>query len=195
MAFHNPSDPKFLELWKDAVKKYEDDTKIKFATHALASCKNPDAVLDALDHDLQEFKDYRNKKERLRKWLKPMLHLIGSLSETAGEAAGVVRTPFLSFLSSTDIRRGSPFRLQGLASLRLVFWCRCTVAAYSSEGDLLTTIRLRRMSVHVMTALSTSVSSCIPSWSACGCTCQRNYQMACEGSSYGCLRTCCQSLH
>ncbi|KAJ7826554.1 ankyrin repeat-containing domain protein [Mycena olivaceomarginata] len=30
-----------------------------------------------------------DKKEKLRKWLKPMLHLIGSLSETAGEAAGV----------------------------------------------------------------------------------------------------------
>ncbi|KAJ7820187.1 hypothetical protein B0H14DRAFT_2600168 [Mycena olivaceomarginata] len=44
---------------------------------------------NALDRDLQEFKDYRDKKERLRKWLKPMLHLIGSLSETAGEAAGV----------------------------------------------------------------------------------------------------------
>jgi hypothetical protein len=66
-----------------------ESTKIKFATHALAGCNNPDAVLDALDHDLQEFKDYRDKKERLRKWLKPMLHLIGSLSETAGETAGV----------------------------------------------------------------------------------------------------------
>ncbi|KAJ7883628.1 ankyrin repeat-containing domain protein [Mycena olivaceomarginata] len=85
----NPDDHKFLELWKDATRKYEEDTKIKFATHALAGCNNPDAVLDALDRDLQEFKDYRDKKERFRKWLKPMLHLIGSLSETAGEAAGV----------------------------------------------------------------------------------------------------------
>ncbi|KAJ7059439.1 hypothetical protein C8F01DRAFT_1231926 [Mycena amicta] len=84
-----PADPKFLELWQDATKKYEDNTKIKFATHALAACTHPDAVLDALDRDLQEFKDYRDKKERLRKWLKPMLHLIGSLSEAAGEAAGM----------------------------------------------------------------------------------------------------------
>ncbi|KAJ6572468.1 hypothetical protein DFH09DRAFT_1312757 [Mycena vulgaris] len=71
------------------TKNYEDDTKIKFATHALAGCNNPDAVLDGLDRDLQEFKDYRNNKKKLRKWLKPMLHLIGSPSETAGEAAGV----------------------------------------------------------------------------------------------------------
>ncbi|KAJ7048703.1 hypothetical protein C8F01DRAFT_1070277, partial [Mycena amicta] len=48
-----------------------------------------DKVLDALDRDLREFKDYRDKKERLRKWLKPMLHLIGSLSEAAGEAAAM----------------------------------------------------------------------------------------------------------
>ncbi|KAJ7059432.1 hypothetical protein C8F01DRAFT_1370371 [Mycena amicta] len=84
-----PADPKFLQLWQDATKKYEDQTKIKFATHALAACTHPDAVLDALDRDLREFKDYRDKKERLRKWLKPMLHLIGSLSEAAGEAAGM----------------------------------------------------------------------------------------------------------
>ncbi|KAJ7049829.1 ankyrin repeat-containing domain protein [Mycena amicta] len=84
-----PADPKFLQLWQDATKKYEDETKIKFATHALAACTHPNAVLDALDRDLREFKDYRDKKERLRKWLKPMLHLIGSLSEAAGEAAGM----------------------------------------------------------------------------------------------------------
>ncbi|KAJ6549563.1 ankyrin repeat-containing domain protein [Mycena vulgaris] len=89
----NPDNLKFLEIWKDATRKYEDNTKIKFTTHALAACNNPDAVLDALDRDLQEFKDYRDKKERLRKWLKPMLHLIGSLSEAAGEAAGV-HVPF-----------------------------------------------------------------------------------------------------
>jgi hypothetical protein len=95
----SPDGLKFLDLWKDATRKYEDDTKIKFATHALAHCNNPDAVLDALDRDLQGFKDYRDKKERLRKWLKPMLHLIGSLSGTAGEAAGVVRTTFLACFS------------------------------------------------------------------------------------------------
>ncbi|KAJ7873475.1 hypothetical protein B0H14DRAFT_3860042, partial [Mycena olivaceomarginata] len=85
----NHDNHEFLELWKDATRRYEDDTKIKFATHALAGCNNPDAVLDALDSDLQEFKEYRERKERLRKWLKPMLHLIGSLSETAGATAGV----------------------------------------------------------------------------------------------------------
>ncbi|KAJ7875858.1 hypothetical protein B0H13DRAFT_2549510 [Mycena leptocephala] len=74
--------------------KYEDDMNIEFATHALASCTNPDAVLAALDHDLQEFKDYRDRKEGLRKWLKPILHLIGSLSEAAGETVGVVPVPF-----------------------------------------------------------------------------------------------------
>ncbi|KAJ7926134.1 ankyrin repeat-containing domain protein [Mycena leptocephala] len=68
----NPDNHKFLELWTDATTKYEDDTKTKFATHALAGCNNPDAVLDALDRDLREFKDYRDKKERLRKWLKFM---------------------------------------------------------------------------------------------------------------------------
>ncbi|KAJ7059379.1 ankyrin repeat-containing domain protein [Mycena amicta] len=83
------ADPKFLQLWQDATNKYEDETKVKFATHALAACTHPDAVLDALDRDLREFKDYRDKKEGLRKWLKPMLHLIGSLSEAAGEATAM----------------------------------------------------------------------------------------------------------
>jgi hypothetical protein len=136
----NPNDLKFLELWKEATMKYEDDMNIEFATHALASCTNPDAVLAALDHDLQEFKDYRDRKEGLRKWLKPILHLIGSLSEAAGETVGVVvRTAFLAIVSSTDARRGSLSRLQELASFHLAFWCRCTMATYSSECDLLTT--------------------------------------------------------
>jgi hypothetical protein len=102
----NPDDPEFLELWEEATRKYEDDTKIKFTAHFLASCNNPDAVLAALHHNLQQFKDYRDKKERLRKSLKPMLHLIGSLSEAAGETAGaVVRTAFLALVSSTDTRQ------------------------------------------------------------------------------------------
>jgi hypothetical protein len=88
----NTADHKFQDVWKDATRKYEDETKIKFTTHPLARCKNPDAVLDALDRDLQVFQDYRDKKEKLRKWLKPMLHLVVSLSETAGEAAGAVHT-------------------------------------------------------------------------------------------------------
>jgi hypothetical protein len=91
MAQH-PDDHRFLEIWKDATRKYEADTEIKFTTHPLAGCNNPDAVLDALDRDLQKFEEYCGKKKNLRKWLKPMLHLIGSLSESAGEAAGGVRT-------------------------------------------------------------------------------------------------------
>ncbi|KAJ7810556.1 hypothetical protein B0H13DRAFT_1927322 [Mycena leptocephala] len=81
----NPNDLKFLELWKEATMKYEDDMNIEFATHALAVA-NPDAVLAALDHDLQSSR-LRDRKEGLRKWLKPILHLIGSLSE-AGRDGG-----------------------------------------------------------------------------------------------------------
>jgi hypothetical protein len=116
----NTIEDKFLEIWEEATRKYEDDTKLKFTTHPLARCNNPDAVLDALDRDLQAFQDYRNKRDKLRKWLKPMLHLIGSLSETAGEAAGVVRTAFLTLVSSTDMCRGRPSHSEKLASLRSV---------------------------------------------------------------------------
>ncbi|KAJ6565903.1 hypothetical protein DFH09DRAFT_1034733 [Mycena vulgaris] len=89
MMTQNTADDRFLEIWKDATRKYEGDTKIKFTTHPLARCNNPEDVLDTLDRDLQVFQDYRDKKNELRKWLKPMLYLIGSLSATAGEAAGV----------------------------------------------------------------------------------------------------------
>ncbi|KAJ7026251.1 hypothetical protein C8F04DRAFT_1297876 [Mycena alexandri] len=81
------TDP-FLELWKAATEKYEKET-VNVQNHPLASCDIPDAVLDALDHKLRNFEEYREKKEKLRQWLKPMLHLIGSLSATAGEAVGV----------------------------------------------------------------------------------------------------------
>ncbi|KAJ6614440.1 hypothetical protein B0H10DRAFT_2221319 [Mycena sp. CBHHK59/15] len=107
------------------TRKYEDDTKIKFATHALAGCGNPDDVLDALDRDLQEFKDYRDKKERRRKWLKPMLHLIGSLSGTAGEAAGVP-VPFAKAgvvaLVYTDVDLYTDFTTDGLTLSRSTWW-------------------------------------------------------------------------
>ncbi|KAJ6614450.1 hypothetical protein B0H10DRAFT_2221331 [Mycena sp. CBHHK59/15] len=108
-----------------AYIRYEDDTKIKFATHALAGCGNPDDVLDALDRDLQEFKDYRDKKERRRKWLKPMLHLIGSLSGTAGEAAGVP-VPFAKAgvvaLVYTDVDLYTDFTTDGLTLSRSTWW-------------------------------------------------------------------------
>ncbi|KAJ7875826.1 hypothetical protein B0H13DRAFT_2549456 [Mycena leptocephala] len=117
----NPNDLKFLELWKEATMKYEDDMNIEFATHALASCTNPDAVLAALDHDLQEFKDYRDRKEGLRKWLKPILHLIGSLSEAAGETVGVVPVPFAraGFISLGVLVQAAKNRLRVYISAQL----------------------------------------------------------------------------
>ncbi|KAF8143221.1 hypothetical protein K438DRAFT_1876563 [Mycena galopus ATCC 62051] len=88
-----PDHEKFRRLWEDATKKYEDDANVELATHPLVECNDPDAVLDVLDGDLQKFKKYRRKKERFRNSLKPLLHIIGSLSETAGEVVGVV-VPF-----------------------------------------------------------------------------------------------------
>jgi hypothetical protein len=125
----NTVDNKFLEIWEEATRNYQHDTKIKLTTHPLCGCNNPDAVLDALDRELQAFQNYRDKKEKLRKWLKPMLHLIGSLSETAGEAAGVVRTALSRLVLSTDMCRGRPSHSEKLASLRSVCWCRCVLVA------------------------------------------------------------------
>ncbi|KAJ6572494.1 hypothetical protein DFH09DRAFT_1362444 [Mycena vulgaris] len=136
----NPDDSQFLELWKDATRKYEDDTRIKFATHALAGCNNPDAVLDALDRDLREFKDYRDKKKKLRKWLKPMLHLISSLSETAGEAAGVP----------------VPFAKAGFVALGVLVQAAKNVSArYDSIIDLCELLHsfLERLRVYMSTQL------------------------------------------
>ncbi|KAF7363939.1 hypothetical protein MSAN_01052200 [Mycena sanguinolenta] len=88
----NPDD-QFAELWRKAIESYEADTEIKLQTHVLAVCKNPEDVLDALDGELRRFNAYRDKKENLRKWLKPMLNLIDTLSETAGEAAALSFPP------------------------------------------------------------------------------------------------------
>ncbi|KAJ7059427.1 hypothetical protein C8F01DRAFT_1295200 [Mycena amicta] len=67
-----PADPKFPAVMARCHQKVRGPDKDQvWATHAPCRCTHPDAVLDALDRDLREFKDYRDKKERLRKWLKP----------------------------------------------------------------------------------------------------------------------------
>ncbi|KAJ7900820.1 Pfs, NACHT and ankyrin domain protein [Mycena leptocephala] len=134
----------FLELWKDATREYEDETKITIATHPLAHCNSPDAVLDALDRDLQKFKHYRDRKEGLRKWLKPMLHLIASLSEIAGGAAGVP----------------VPFATAGFIALGVLVQAAKNVSArYDCIMDLCELLHsfLERLRVYTSTQLPTSM--------------------------------------
>ena len=80
------ADPQCAELWKYALKRYEQDTSIAIQVN-ISESDTPDDLLQKIQGD---FTHFREKYKRLRDKLKPVLHLVGLFAEVIGEAIGTV---------------------------------------------------------------------------------------------------------
>ena len=79
-------DPQCAELWRSALKRYEQDTKTAIQVH-ISDTDTPNDLLQKVHGDFSQF---REKGKRLRDKMKPVLRLVGLFAEMTGEAVGTV---------------------------------------------------------------------------------------------------------
>ncbi len=81
-----------LQLILDALDKYAEQTGVSlkdnpFAEHVFR-CDSPDAVLQLLQENVKEFKEYRDKNRKFIDCLNPVVKFVHAFSGVLGEAAG-----------------------------------------------------------------------------------------------------------
>ncbi|KAJ7513197.1 P-loop containing nucleoside triphosphate hydrolase protein [Mycena galericulata] len=152
-----PPDDQFLELWEDAKRQYEKDTKITLAWDVLTTCRTPDALLAKLDNQLGRFEAYRSKQKELQKWLNPMVHLIASLCDTAGAVAGVAvaysKVAFVAFGVMVKAAKNVSESYDGIISLcelQLSFLDRLRVYGMSAHLPIVIQILIHLLSVFAL---------------------------------------------
>ncbi|TFY54295.1 hypothetical protein EVG20_g9764 [Dentipellis fragilis] len=89
------ADDQFSETWAAAIKQYEADTKINIAnaSHDFAGITSAEQLLEIIQDEQKKFKKYRKRGEKIYGALKPVLEIVGSFADAAGEAVGTVLRP------------------------------------------------------------------------------------------------------
>jgi hypothetical protein len=83
-----------LQLIRDALDNYAEQMKIDIKNNPFAEelkdCDSPSAVLQLLERNRDEFKEYRDKNRKFIDCLDPVVGFVHAFSEVLGEAAGLV---------------------------------------------------------------------------------------------------------
>ncbi|KAK7450562.1 hypothetical protein VKT23_012871 [Stygiomarasmius scandens] len=88
----NPQDTQFVDIWNEAVKKYN-DTLIGAKGVKLQEFSTKEEALDFIHKEAASFGIFKEKGEKVMKYVNPILDIIGLLCGTAGEAAGLAFEP------------------------------------------------------------------------------------------------------
>ena len=87
------SSSNFQSIFNNALKEYQRRTKKDLLTHPLAAqlqeCDSPTNVRAVLQQQVQELQS-QTSDDRLTKWLDPTVNVLSALSDTLGEAVGLV---------------------------------------------------------------------------------------------------------
>ena len=95
----------FQPILDEALADYSKQVGIDLATHPLSngfrSCASPNAVLKILEDKAKEFKEFREGNRKLINWLKPVVHIVYTLSAVLSAALTLVsQNSSLHFLFS-----------------------------------------------------------------------------------------------
>lgn len=86
--------PNFQPVFERALKGYKKKTGKDLTAHPLAAeikgCASPQAILAVLEGKANELQQFQGSDERLTKWLNPTVNILGALSATLGQGAGLV---------------------------------------------------------------------------------------------------------
>jgi fungal STAND N-terminal Goodbye domain len=85
-----------LRLNIDALDDYAKQTGIDLTkrnpfTDQLLNCVSPKDILDLLEEKAKAFKDYRDKNQKLIKWLSPVVQVLHVFAGVLGAATSLVR--------------------------------------------------------------------------------------------------------
>ena len=82
------ADPQYEDIWKDAIKEYEKDTKVALPSKA-AKANSLDDVLHLVEEHQNQFAEFRNKWQ-VGAVVKVVLNLVELFAEVAGEGVKLV---------------------------------------------------------------------------------------------------------
>jgi len=89
-----PSTDNFIAIFNAANAEYQRVTRKRLDAHPfavqLATCDNPEAIMNIFRTQAQEFNKFRKGDEKLMTWLDPIVHILFILSGTLGEGIGLV---------------------------------------------------------------------------------------------------------
>lgn len=84
-------DSQLANIWASALSKYKQDTK-QDLLHVSLKVDSPKALLEIIDKEMKQFKEYRKKGERTRAVVISLLEMAASLSEMVSEGLTTVST-------------------------------------------------------------------------------------------------------
>lgn len=89
-----PSSSKFQLIFNNALKVYEEHTKMDLLVHPLAAqlqtCRTPAAILAILQVQVQGLDQSQRGDERWSKWLDPTVNVLFAFSATIGTGVSLV---------------------------------------------------------------------------------------------------------
>ena len=142
----------FQEIWSSAITRYNQDTERDYLERGLVA-DSPDDLFVILDKEMNRFKQYRKRGERVRHAIRSVLELVNLSSGAIGDSLATVSTVSAKLRRHipdfNDIRR---FR-QRKRFLSLFGYCSRHVSRYSFEHKFHYRYRsrLQRTSVDTMT--------------------------------------------
>ncbi|KAA1474470.1 hypothetical protein DENSPDRAFT_852311 [Dentipellis sp. KUC8613] len=91
------ADDPLSEIWKAAMKQYEEETKNNLKTASAsrnsANFSSAEELLKAIDDKQKKFVEYRKRGAKIKGALGPVLDVVGTLASAAGEGVAVVFLP------------------------------------------------------------------------------------------------------
>ncbi|KAA1474506.1 hypothetical protein DENSPDRAFT_931704, partial [Dentipellis sp. KUC8613] len=89
------ADNQFSDIWASAIKQYEADMKINImdASHNFVNITSPDELLGIIDGEQKKFKNYHKQVEKIQGAVKPVLDVIQTIADIAGEAVEAAFPP------------------------------------------------------------------------------------------------------
>ena len=121
-----------LQLIRDALDSYAEQMKIDLKDNPfveeLKGCNSPEAILQLLEKNRDDFKGYRDKDRKFVDCLKPVVKFVHAFSRTLGEAVSLVSAE-RSLFYSLCIYSSTRFRsiLQSSSSLASTSSSLCVV--------------------------------------------------------------------
>jgi hypothetical protein len=83
-----------LQLIRDALDTYAEQMKIDLKDNLFAEevkgCNSPEAILQLLEKNRDEFKEYRDKNRKFIDCLSPVVKFVHAFSTVLGEATSLV---------------------------------------------------------------------------------------------------------
>ena len=133
-----------LQLIRDALDDYAKQMKIDLKGNPFAEelkdCNSPDAILQLLEKNRDDFKEYREKDRKFIDCLNPVVKFVHAFSDVLGEAASLVSaerllrsTLFIDTSSSTRF----PSNLQNLSLSASMFSSPSVLFLISSTNTAL----------------------------------------------------------